>query len=146
MRNYRIPVPILPNVWRWRTNRVSYPRIADTVSGVTQTYYTKGEFEMERSVDYATMVSTGEQPDVIIHLTGFNEGDGIRFHTKVEGKKINIICAIEEIVSSVFREFKDDDEDLAQFYVISVTRGIVEGVGAETFKKALINMIKGGDN
>ena len=100
---------------------------------------------MERNVDYATMVSTGEQPDITIHLTGFNEGDGIRFHTKVEGKKIQIICAIEEIVSSVFREFKDDDEDLAQFYVISVTRGIVEAVGAETFKKAFINMIKGGD-
>ena len=100
---------------------------------------------MERNVDYATMVSTGEQPDITIHLTGFNEGDGIRFHTKVEGKKIQIICAIEEIVSSVFREF-NDDEDLAQFYVISVTRGIVEAVGAETFKKAFINMIKGGDN
>ena len=100
---------------------------------------------MERNVDYATMVSTGEQPDVTIHITGFNEGDGIRFHTKVEGKKIQIICAIEEIVSSVFREF-NDDEDLAQFYVISVTRGIVEAVGAETFKKAFINMIKGGDN
>ena len=64
---------------------------------------------MERNVDYATMVSTGEQPDITIHLTGFYEGDGIRFHTKIEGKKINIICAIEEIVSSVFREFKDDD-------------------------------------
>ena len=102
---------------------------------------------MERNVDYATMVSTGEQPDVTIHLAGFNDGDGIRFHTNVEGKKIIIICAIEEIVSSVFRAFKDDDdEDLAQFYVISVTRGIIEAVGAETFKKALINMIKGGDN
>ena len=100
---------------------------------------------MERNVDYATMVSTGEQPDITIHLTGFNEGDGIRFHTRVEGKKLGIICAIEEIVSSVFREFKDD-EDLAQFYVIRVTRGIVEAVGAETFKKAFINMIKGGDN
>ena len=41
MRNYRIPVPILPNVWRWGNNRVGYHWIADTVSGVTQTYYTK---------------------------------------------------------------------------------------------------------
>ena len=52
-------------------------------------------------------------------------------------------------MSSVFREFKDDDdydEDLAQFYVISVTRGIVEAVGAETFKKAFIDMIEGGEN
>ena len=43
-------------------------------------------------------------------------------------------------MSSVFREFKDDDdynEDLAKFYVISVTRGIVEAVGDETFKKSL---------
>ena len=102
---------------------------------------------MERNVSYATMVSTGEQPDITIHLTGFYDGDGIRFHTKVEGKKkIYIICAIKEIVSSVFREFKDDDEDLAQFYVISVTRGIVEAVGAETFKKAFIDMIEGGEN
>lgn len=45
MRNYRITVPILPNVWRWRTNRVSYPRIADTVSGVTQYTTQKGETE-----------------------------------------------------------------------------------------------------
>ena len=92
---------------------------------------------MERNVDYATMVSTGEQPDVTIHVTGFNEGDGICFHTKVEGKKLGIIRAIEDTVSGVGREFKDYSENLAQFYVISVTRGIVEGVGAETFKKAL---------
>ena len=99
---------------------------------------------MERIVDYATMVSTGEQPDVTIHVTGFYEDDGISFHTKVEGKNLGIIRAIEDTVSGVGREFKDDDEDLAQFYVISVTRGIVEAVGAETFKKVLINMIKGG--
>lgn len=146
MRNYRIPVPILPNVWRWRTNRVSYPRIADTVSGVTQTYYTKGEFEMERNVDYATMVSTGEQPDVTIHVTGFYEDDGIQFHSSVNGKYSDIVCAIEDTVRGVGRKFKDDGEALAQFYVISVTHGIVEAVGAETFKKAFINMIKGGDN
>ena len=41
---------------------------------------------MERNVSYATMVSTGEQPDITIHLTGFNEGNGIRFLTEVEGK------------------------------------------------------------
>lgn len=26
---------------------------------------------MERNVNYATMVSTGEQPDVAMHVTGF---------------------------------------------------------------------------
>ena len=101
---------------------------------------------MERNVDYATMVSTGEQPDVTIHVTGFYEDDGIRFHTKIDGKKPDIICAITDTVSNVGREFKDDGEALSQFYVISVTHGIIEGVGAEAFKKALINMIKGGDN
>ena len=101
---------------------------------------------MERIVDYATMVSTGEQPDVTIHVTGFYEGDGIRFHTKVEGKKLGIIRAIEDTVSGVGREFKDYSENLAKFYVISVMNGIIEAVGAETFKKAFIDMIKGGDN
>ena len=101
---------------------------------------------MERNVDYATMVSTGEQPDVTIHVTGFYEDDGIRFHTKIDGKKTDIICAITDTVSNVGREFKDDGESLSQFYVISVTHGIIEAVGAETFKKAFINMIKGGEN
>ena len=101
---------------------------------------------MERNVDYATMVSTGEQPDVTIHITGFNEGDGIRFYTKADGKKSDIICAIEDTVSNFGRVCKEDGEALAQFYVISVTHGIIEAVGAETFKKAFINMIKGGDN
>ena len=101
---------------------------------------------MERKVDYATMVSTGEQPDVTIHVTGFYEDGDICFHTKVGGKKSDIICAITDTVSNVGREFKDDGEALSQFYVISVTHGIIEAVGAETFKKALINMIKGGDN
>lgn len=146
MRNYRIPVPILPNVWRWRTNRVSYPRIADTVSGVTQTYYTKGEFEMERKVNYATMVSTGEQPDVAIHVTGFCEDDGIQFHSSVSGQYRDIVCAIEDTVRGVGRQFKDDSEALAKFYVINAMHGIIEGVGAETFKKAFIDMLKGGDN
>ena len=100
---------------------------------------------MERNVDYATMVSTGEQPDVTIHVTGFYEDDGIRFHTKADGKKSDIICAIEDTVSNFGREFKDDGEALAQFYAIIVMHGIIEAVGAETFKKALIN-IKGGDN
>ena len=100
---------------------------------------------MGRNVDYATMVSTGEQPDVTIHVTGFYEDDGISFHTKVEGKKLGIISAIEDTVSGVGREFKDDGEALAKFYVISVMNGIIEAVGAETFKKAFINMIKGGD-
>ena len=99
---------------------------------------------MERNVDYATMVSTGEQPDVTIHVTGFYEDDGIRFHTKADGKKTDIVCAITDTVSNFGRAFKDDCEALAQFYAISVTRGIVEAVGAETFKKVLINMIKGG--
>ena len=101
---------------------------------------------MERKVDYATIVSTGEQPDVTIHVTGFCEDDGIHFHTKADGKKYNIICAIEDIVSNFGRVCKDDGEDLAKFYVISVMNGIVEAVGAETFKKAFIDMIKGGDN
>ena len=100
---------------------------------------------MERNVSYATMVSTGEQPDVTIHVAGFYEDCGIRFHTKLDGKKSDIICAIEDTVSNVGREFKDDGEALSQFYVISVTHGIMEAVGAETFKKALINMIEGGD-
>ena len=101
---------------------------------------------MERNVSYATMVSTGEQPDVAIHVTGFYEDGCIIFHTKVEGKKSDIICAITDTVSNVGRVFKDDGEALSQFYVISVTNGIIEAVGAETFKKAFINMIKGGDN
>lgn len=101
---------------------------------------------MERNVNYATMVSTGEQPDVTIHVTGFYEGDGISFHTMVEGKKTDIIYAIEDTVSGIGREFKDDGEALAQFYVISVTHGLVKAVGAETFRKAFIDMIKGGDN
>ena len=100
---------------------------------------------MKRNVDYATIVSTGEQPDVTIHVTGFYEDDGIRFHTKVDGKKSDIICAITDTVRNVGREFKGDGEALAQFYVISVMYGIVEAVGAETFRKAFINMIKGGD-
>ena len=92
---------------------------------------------MERNVDYATMVSTGEQPDVTIHVTGFYEDDGLRFHTKVDGKKYDIIRAIMDTVSNVGREFKDDSEDLSLFYAISVMNGIVKAVGAETFKKAL---------
>lgn len=100
---------------------------------------------MERSVNYATMVSTGEQPDVAMHVTGFCEGDGIQFHASVEGKIADIICAIEDTVRSVGREFKEDSEPLAKFYVINVMHGIVEGVGAETFKKAFTDMIKGGD-
>ena len=101
---------------------------------------------MERNVDYATMVSTGEQPDVTIHVTGFYEDDGIQFHESVNGKCSDIICAIEDTVSGVGRKFKDHSEDLAKFYVISVMNGIVEAVGAETFKKAFDDMIKGGDN
>ena len=101
---------------------------------------------MERKVDYATIVSTAEQPDVTIHVTGFYEDDGIRFHTKVEGKKLDIICAITDTVSNVGRGFKGYSEALSQFYVVSVMRGIIEAVGAETFKKAFIDMIKGGDN
>ena len=101
---------------------------------------------MERNVNYATIVSTGEQPDVTIHVTGFCEGDGFNFHASISGKKSDIICAIEDTVSNVGRAFKDDSEDLAKFYVISLMNGIVEAVGAETFKKAFINMIKGGDN
>lgn len=100
---------------------------------------------MERIITYETMVSTGEQPDVTIHLAGFYEDGGIRFNTTVDGKKSDIICAITDTVSNVGREFKDDGEALSQFYVISVLHGIAEGVGAETFKKAFINMIKGGD-
>ena len=100
---------------------------------------------MERNVNYATMVSTGEQPDVTINVTGFHEDDGIQFHSNVNGKYSDIICAIEDTVSGVGRKFKDDDEALAQFYVIRVMHGIVGAVGAETFKKAFINMIKGGD-
>ena len=100
---------------------------------------------MERNVDYATMVSTGEQPDVTIHVTGFYEDDGIGFHTKINGKKSDIICAITDTVSNVGREFKDGGEALSQFYVISIMHGIVEAVGAKTFKKAFIDMIKGGD-
>lgn len=101
---------------------------------------------MERIVDYATMVSTGEQPDVIIHLTGFNDGDGIQFHSSVDGKYSDIVCAIEDTVRGVGRKFKGDSEALAKFYAINVMHGIVEGVGAETFKKAFIDMIKGRDN
>ena len=100
---------------------------------------------MERKVDYATIVSTGEQPDVTIHVTGFYEGDGFNFHGSISGKTPDIICAIEDTVRSVGIELKDS-EDLAKFYVINVMNGIVEGVGAETFRKAFIDMIKGGDN
>lgn len=101
---------------------------------------------MERNVNYATMVSTGEQPDVTIHVTGFYEGDGFNFHGSISGKTPDIICAIEDTVRSVGIELKDDSEALAKFYVISVMNGIVEAVGAETFKKAFDDMIKGGDN
>lgn len=101
---------------------------------------------MERNVDYETMVSTGEQPDVTIHVTGFCEGDGFDFYKSIRGTTYDIICAIKDTVSGVGREFKDYSEDLAKFYVINVMNGIVEGVGAETFKKAFIDMIKGGDN
>ena len=100
---------------------------------------------MERNVNYATMVSTGEQPDVAMHVTGFCEGGGIQFHASISGKTPDIICAIEDTVRSVGIELKDS-EALAKFYVISVMNGIIEGVGAETFKKAFIDMIKGGDN
>ena len=101
---------------------------------------------MERNVNYATMVSTGEQPDVAIHVTGFCEDDGIQFHSSVDGKYSDIICAIEDTVRGVGRQFKADSEALAKFYAINAMHGIVEGVGAETFKKAFIDMIKGGDN
>ena len=101
---------------------------------------------MERNVNYATMVSTGEQPDVTIHVTGFYEGDGLDFHGSISGNPTDIIYAIEETVRSVGIELKDDGEALAQFYVISVTRGIIEAVGAETFRKVFIDMIEGGDN
>ena len=101
---------------------------------------------MERNVNYATMVSTCEQPDVTIHVTGFYEDDGIQFHSSVSGKYSDIICAIEDTVRGVGRKFKNDSEALAIFYVINVMHGIVKGVGAETFKKAFIGMIKGGDN
>ena len=101
---------------------------------------------MKRNVSYATMVSTGEQPDVEMHVTGFCEDDGIQFHSSVNGKYYDIICAIEDTVRGVGRQFKDDSEALAKFYVINAMHGIMEGVGAETFKKAFIDMIKGGDN
>ena len=100
---------------------------------------------MERNVNYATMVSTGEQPDVTIHVTGFYEDEGFNFHGSISGKTPDIICAIEDTVRSVGIELKDS-EALAKFYVISVMNGIVEGVGAETIRKAFIDMIKGGDN
>ena len=101
---------------------------------------------MERNVDYATMVSTGEQPDVTIHVTGFCEDDGIQFHSSVNGKYYAIICAIKDTVRGVGRQFKDDSEALAKFYAVNAMHGIIEGVGAETFKKAFIDVIKGGDN
>lgn len=100
---------------------------------------------MERKVNYATMVSTGEQPDVAMHVTGFCVGDGIQFHASIEGKNTDIICAIKDTVRSVGIELKDDSEALAKFYAISVMNGIVEGVGAETFRKVFIDMMKGGD-
>lgn len=101
---------------------------------------------MERNVNYATIVSTGEQPDVTIHVTGFCEGDGFNFHESISGTNFDIICAIEDTVRSFGKALKDDSEALAKFYVISVMNGIVEAVGAETFRKAFIDMIKGGDN
>ena len=100
---------------------------------------------MERNVSYATMVSTGEQPDVTIHVAGFFEDGDICFHTKVDGITTDIIYAIKDTVSNVGRELKDDGEALSQFYVISVMRGIIEAVGVETFRKTVIYMIKGGD-
>lgn len=100
---------------------------------------------MERNVSYATMVSTGEQPDITIHVAGFYEDDDISFHTKVYGTKSDIIYAIRDTVRNIGRVCKDDGEALTQFYLINVIHGIVEGVGAETFRKVFIDMMKGGD-
>ena len=100
---------------------------------------------MERNVNYATIVSTGEQPDVTIHVTGFYEDDGIQLHSRIKGKPYGVIRTIKDTVRSVGIELKDNSEALAKFYVISVMKGVVEGVGAETFKKAFDDMIKGGD-
>lgn len=101
---------------------------------------------MERNVSYATMVSTGEQPDVAMYVTGFYEDDGFTFHKNISGTDFDIICAIEDTVRSFGKALKYDSEALAKFYVISLLNGIVEAVGAETFRKAFIDMIKGGDD
>lgn len=68
---------------------------------------------MEKKYTFATMVATGEKPDVEIHIAGFRDGDGMTVASEIGGCGADVMQAFAHTVGDYLTTCKNEGGRIA---------------------------------
>lgn len=90
---------------------------------------------MERNATFATVVSTGEQPDATIHMALFNDGDSSQVIGEQRGGGRDLAHLAAQVVANLVKSLqKNDSAVTAASSVMIVMQAINEASNIETKK------------